>query len=68
MKPESRPNNILISPKYYEAWNRPDSDISLNASYEDRIRPDNILISPNTMKPGLDQIMVGHREAWITTR
>ena len=28
MKPGNRPDNILISPKYYEVWNRPDSGMS----------------------------------------
>ena len=55
VKPGLRPDS---NQEYYEAWSRPDSGISLNESYEARIRPDNILIPPNTMKHGFDQIMV----------
>ena len=58
MKPENRPDNILISPKYYEAWNRPDSGISQIQAMKPRNRPNNILMSPVTTKLGIVQIVV----------
>ena len=52
MKPRNRPDNILISTKYYEAWNRPDRGISqIQAMKPSRITDDRSSQNSTEMVP-----------------
>ena len=69
MKPGNRPDNILISPKYYEAWNRPDSGISYIQAMKPENRLDNILISLKYYEAyNRPNSGIRHREAWRMAR